>query len=473
MSRQELADAVNAYVASHDSTEATLDANQIGKMERGHRRWPGKLRRAGFRHALGADSDRDLGFYVIRSTQALTSSAEAQPVPEPQSGGHHATISLSLRDKPKDASSASIDARGSPEANSPDTPEQVTRLGDTMRRRTILGAGAGTLFAAALSDNPHTTVPVPNLVEALTTHELPSPDGPIDLNALTMGVAAAKRDYQSCHYQRAAADLPPLLNRIRVACQQTGGDDRLRAYGLAADAYQVAGSVLLKQGDISLAVLAADRSMNAADESGDPVSLAASARIVTHALMSSGHLRHATRMAIIAAERLERDHPLTPSSVSVLGALLLRGSLASARDDDRDTANELLSEADVLASRLGRDANERWTAFGPTNVLLHRVSVAVSLGDAGRAIGCAQRVPLDKVGVAERRACLFVDVARALTQWGKPERAYQALLAAEQTAPEEIATRPSVRQLVVDLIRITPASLYPDLRELANRIGVH
>ena len=75
MSRQELADAVNTYVAHHDSTEATLDANQIGKMERGHRRWPGKLRRDGFRHALGADSDQDLGFYIVRGMRTTDMSA--------------------------------------------------------------------------------------------------------------------------------------------------------------------------------------------------------------------------------------------------------------------------------------------------------------------------------------------------------------------------------------------------------------
>ena len=82
MSRQELADAVNTYVAHHDSTEATLDANQIGKMERGHRRWPGKLRRDGFRHALGVGSDQELGFYIIRSSEPPGSAAES-PSPSP------------------------------------------------------------------------------------------------------------------------------------------------------------------------------------------------------------------------------------------------------------------------------------------------------------------------------------------------------------------------------------------------------
>jgi hypothetical protein len=157
----------------------------------------------------------------------------------------------------------------------------------------------------------------------------------------------------------------------------------------------------------------------------------------------------------------------------VTGALLLRGALAAARGDDRDTATMLLDEADGLARRLGRDSNQRWTAFGPTNVMLHRVSAAVSLGDAGRALAYAQRVPLDKVVLAERRASLFVDVARALTQWGKPDRAVRALLLAEEAAAEEVRTRPVVRKVVDDLARIAPAGLYPEVRHLADRIGAH
>jgi hypothetical protein len=88
-------------------------------------------------------------------------------------------------------------------------------------------------------------------------------------------------------------------------------------------------------------------------------------------------------------------------------------------------------------------------------------------------VAYAQRVPLDKIMLAERRACLFVDVARALSQWGKLERAVRALLVAENTAPEEVRTCPAVRRLVNDLVRSAPSSLYPDIRDLADRIGAH
>jgi hypothetical protein len=49
---------------------------------------------------------------------------------------------------------------------------------------------------------------------------------------------------------------------------------------------------------------------------------------------------------------------------------------------DRTGANEFLTEAGVIAQRLGEDRNDFWTVFGPTNVGIHRASVAVELGDA-------------------------------------------------------------------------------------------
>jgi hypothetical protein len=40
-----------------------------------------------------------------------------------------------------------------------------------------------------------------------------------------------------------------------------------------------------------------------------------------------------------------------------------------------------LHHADELAWRLGTDCNIGWTWFGPTNVMIHRVSAAVALGE--------------------------------------------------------------------------------------------
>ena len=99
-----------------------------------------------------------------------------------------------------------------------------------------------------------------------------------------------------------------------------------------------------------------------------------------------------------AATDLEHATQLgTVDSVAVYGALLLRGAIAAARAEDRDTAGTMLDEAERAAARLGQDGNDRWTGFGPNNVLQHRVTVALDLGDAGTAIAFARQVRVDKM----------------------------------------------------------------------------
>jgi hypothetical protein len=67
MSRQELADAVNAYLYREHKVKDKLNQDHIGKIERGQTRWPGEWRRLGFRAVLDAPSDTELGFWFYRS----------------------------------------------------------------------------------------------------------------------------------------------------------------------------------------------------------------------------------------------------------------------------------------------------------------------------------------------------------------------------------------------------------------------
>ena len=150
---------------------------------------------------------------------------------------------------------------------------------------------------------------------------------------------------------------------------------------------------------------------------------------------------------------------------------LLRGAIAAAQRNDRHTAHELLNEAGDAGRRLGADANLRWTAFGPTNITLHRVNIAVALGDAGAAIDTARTVHLGQVTVTERKASLLIDTARAFLQYGKHGNAYLALRAAKDIAPEEIAGRPAVRQLVRDLIASAPPSVQRKAQDFARGLG--
>lgn len=346
---------------------------------------------------------------------------------------------------------------------------------DPVRRRTFVGLTGASILGAMFADPARREPPVGGepLAPVLTSHApntLPAPPG---IAALTAAVNNTRRQYQACRYSELIKSLPGLLAELHAACLTLDGEARLQAYSLSADAHHVAAGLLLKLDDQGLAYLAADRSMRAAQASEDPVTTGASARIITHTLMNGGHLAAAIDTASSQAARLDRNVPShTPESLSVYGSLLLRGAIAAAQHGNRGTAYELLTEADDAGQRLGVDGNLRWTAFGPTNAKVHRVNIAVTLGDAGTAVDVARGIDLSTITVTERKASLLIDTARAFLQWGKHEKAYLALRAAEQTAPEEVAGRPSVHRLVRELVTTAPPTVRCDAEDFALHLGV-
>jgi hypothetical protein len=78
LSRQELAEAVNAYLWDSLGRRTNLDATYIGRLERGDFRWPGAEYRQAFRAVLGVSRDADLGFYVARGLRSTDNQRTGQ-----------------------------------------------------------------------------------------------------------------------------------------------------------------------------------------------------------------------------------------------------------------------------------------------------------------------------------------------------------------------------------------------------------
>ena len=154
--------------------------------------------------------------------------------------------------------------------------------------------------------------------------------------------------------------------------------------------------------------------------------------------------------------------------MSLWGALTLQRAVTASRVNDPDAAYRQLERARQIADRLGEGRNDYNTEFGPANVGLYEIAVAVELGDAGRAVRTAATV--DTTGLsAERRARMLIDVARAHAQRRQVGEAVAALRQAEDITPEQVLTHDLVRQLVSDLLTIQdpPSS---ELRGLAARL---
>ena len=121
------------------------------------------------------------------------------------------------------------------------------------------------------------------------------------------------------------------------------------------------------------------------------------------------------------------------------------------------------------ARRLGGDANHVWTAFGPTNVAIHRVATAIELGDIQVAIDLGPALDTSALPI-ERRARHGIAVAQAYSMWNRTDEALDAILQAERLAPEQIRQHYLSRQLVLRWMRRQKGKPSRRLVDLARRL---
>jgi transcriptional regulator with XRE-family HTH domain len=293
-----------------------------------------------------------------------------------------------------------------------------------------------------------------------------------ELDALARTVGQVWDAYQDSRYGYVTSRLPSLLAEAQSAERAYTGEGRDRAKSLLAMTHQAAAMILTKLGETDLAWIAADRGLIAAQDSGNPVVVGSLFRSVTHSLLSNGRYTEAVRLTQDAATYLQPGLAnASPEYLSIYGTLFLTGSMAAARNEDRATTRTFLAEAEQSARRLGADANHLWTAFGPTNVTIHRVSTAVELGDIQVAVELGPRVDVSGLPV-ERRIRHQIEIARAYSAWNRRDEALAILLDAEQDAPEQIRHHFISRQLVMRWIRQQRGKPSHHLAGLAKRLHV-
>jgi hypothetical protein len=209
--------------------------------------------------------------------------------------------------------------------------------------------------------------------------------------------------------------------------------------------------------------------MAAAERADNPMLVAAGAFRLVFVFLAARHYDQAEETARTTVDALQSlADQGDPQAMSLWGGLTLQRAVIASCVNDPDTAYGHLERAGQIAGRLGEGRNDYNTEFGPTNVALHEIAVAVELGDAGRALRTATAVDTSGLS-AERRARMLIDVARAHAQRRQVDEAVAALRQAEDITPEQVLTHDLVRQLVSDLLTMQdpPSS---ELRGLAARL---
>lgn len=302
---------------------------------------------------------------------------------------------------------------------------------------------------------------------------LPEPNLPKLERAVCYGWMA----FQAAHYQVVGQLLADLIRDGQAAVWQLDDDERRSAQIWLGWTYQLTAEIAFKLGDAQLGWIAADRGIQIAEQTGDLTLIGSAARRVVHALNATHKSSDAVHLVKSAANRLE-PHLLNadPAFISAYGALLLKGSIVAARLHQAADVRDLQEEARSVADRLGVDRNDNWSAFGPTNVLVHRVSALADMQSGLRVIEVASDIPHgDLLRLPrERRGRHLLDVSRGYLQAGHREEAASAILDADQLARSEVRCCTLARTILTDLLQSYPCGICPPsaLAQLARAVGV-
>lgn len=274
----------------------------------------------------------------------------------------------------------------------------------------------------------------------------------------------------SSDYAQLASLLPGLIGQIELANLQASDADRLTVQRLLSDVYAISGWTLIKADSPVAAWVAAQRAIQFAEQADDMLRGAAATRCLAEVHMRARSLHEASRTAFLAATYLDTVPVQERGVVQCLrGAALLSAAAASARRGDRREAQTALKAADVCTTELNEERCDLGTVFGPTNVAIHQVAVAIELGDATEAMRHVPKVNLNRMPsqLTERRARFLIDVSRSYAQLRDDTGALDALVEAEAIAPDELRNHRLTHEVLRELLSRERRS--SGLRALATR----
>ncbi|WP_158453125.1 helix-turn-helix domain-containing protein [Nocardia otitidiscaviarum] len=273
------------------------------------------------------------------------------------------------------------------------------------------------------------------------------------LPALVDGVREVQRFRRAAAAPKLSTALLPLLPEVRAAVHRTDGEERDHRLNLLCELYYGAHSLAHKLGYTDLATIAIERMSWAAKESGDPLWTATS-QFHRAALMTAGGDWNAA-LAFLERCRSSIEPRLGEGATHDLvawGGLHLQSGLAAARSGKRDTADSHLAEARATALRIGTDSDPI-LSFGPTNVGIWNIALAVEMMDGTEALNRARGFVMPPSTPRERSGHYYIDLGRAWLLHGQRGKAFDALLTARKIAPSQTRHHPMVHETLLVLAR--------------------
>jgi transcriptional regulator with XRE-family HTH domain len=342
----------------------------------------------------------------------------------------------------------------------------------------ILGVRISDLLGEPAAVQDEATAPAGKAVQAaLLAYGGPGSADPVDLSELRARVDSAWAVWQQRprRFSEESAILPALIADVQAADRLLGSSDaehQREGQQIAADLYFLLRSYAKRIGRPDLSLLVADRAVQAAQAADDVVRIAAAKWNLGHILLAQGDAEAAEDVAIHAIEDLEHRDADNLDVVAMAGALWLVSAVAAVRSGDPWTARDRIREKAWPAARATGDGNVMWTVFGPVNVALHAMSVEMETGEAGEALRLADEIDTSSLPSRERQTTFALEVARCYEQRRDDTGVFLHLMTAESSGPEDMRYNNLARELVQGLLKRARPTYAPQVRALAERIGL-
>lgn len=318
---------------------------------------------------------------------------------------------------------------------------------------------------------------LPAIWDAVMTRRLtpgPAPES-VDVASLQGRVDQTWRIWHTSASNRTEvlALLPELIRSAEGAVRALEGDERRAALVAASDVYRLTGQATAYVAPSELAWVVADRALASAQDADQPAAIAAAAWNLGNILRETDYAEEALRVVTEAADLIRPHLETAPDDWrGVYGALQLHAAVTSARASRAGDAWRYWDAGDQVAKSLPTSYVHPSTVFGRVNVDFHQVSVTVDLRTSRKALAIADEIDPDVMPSVERRARLWVEVARGHLQRGARTAALYVMQKAVAIGAETVMYTPAARTAAAELWRDAPRALRAEAAGLAEKVGL-
>lgn len=306
----------------------------------------------------------------------------------------------------------------------------------------------GTDDSEVLEQPSEESTGITELRAALDAYDDPRPEGaPMSLTSLVDRLGALGQSWYRLRYAQVVRALPGLLHQAYLLAERPGTDGE-RARAALHDAYRMAAGIAGQFRQPDLAALAAERHIQLAPRTGDPLRIAISAY---H--RSTRHLQHGDYRAGLRMLDRAREHIGSASADRAMTVQLgLRCAVLAARAGDGRQADDYLAEARAVSEQFAPPERPYYNIdASPLNITVHWCARPVENDDGAEAVRRAAQAEVADPRRPERIGHHHIDMARAWLLHGDRGRVLEHLDVARRVAPHNTRHHPAVRETVLAL----------------------